>query len=1075
MVPVMVFLVVALGACIAVAGPGDTAAASEAAHAEIRSRIESDDIEGALQTAEQYLRAVRNSADAKPFSVVDAEWLVRTVRLIGEAPGDCSRILARSDSLQAIIDSVWQTGDFQKGREAAELRLDLTRRCLGIHPHVAHSLDELGGFMDELGEPEAGELLCRRALALRESMLTHEHPDVALNLTNLSCFAYGRGDYREALELTEESTRLYRLIFDGDNLDLATSLGNEALYQQYLGNYEAAGELFRASIAMQERLLGPDNPELYMVIDNFACLYADMGEYAQSEVLHRKALKLVREAFGDDHAHVARLLSNLSIPLMRQGDYAGAERLLVESLEIFEDFFGPGHARSLVALNNLSQLYFDWAQYETAEKLQRRSVEICRKHTPDHPHLALCLDNHASTLYALGRYDEAEVFFREALDRRRALFGNDHLDTASTLHNLGTLLRMQGRHLEAEEALLDAQRIYDEALGVNHTLRSTNLFQLGQIHRARGGLQEAESLLAEAAGVYEIARLETKTGLRRAWFGQSPHESLAGTRCELGLDREAWEAVEHARARSLADMLFLADERDLTPREVAREDSLKRVLVDLEGRLIALHEASRDSAGTVSPARLSEARSGLLDAEAAWAQFQAELARKYPMSEGAIFALERVQASLDDDSALIGWLDLETRAGGHRSWGYVVRDSGQVFWADLDTGGASDAGAACIDALCDCLLEPDTPTAAWAIEGHGVWRQRVLPLLPALEDVDRLIVIPAGLMSLVPLEALVDSVGVRLVEQYTVTYAPSATVHAWLIGSVTDTGVEPQEEASATRAARRALLIGDPLFSELEGDHATDPDLDGDAFAAAEPTDPEVLRRAVDGDRDALDSLPRLPAARRELTGIARVHGNATLLDGADAAEARLDALARAGELAEFGVIHFATHAIIDDRRPERSALVLSQVGLPDPLEAAMAGEPIYDGLLTAKEMLHGWSLHSELVALSACETAVGTEVKGEGHVGFAHVLIQTGARSLIVGLWKVDDTATSLLMHRFYENWLGEHRGQRADAEGSPTTKAEALREAKLWLSALTDETGERPYKHPYYWAGFVLIGDPS
>ncbi len=138
-----------------------------------------------------------------------------------------------------------------------------------------------------------------------------------------------------------------------------------------------------------------------------------------------------------------------------------------------------------------------------------------------------------------------------------------------------------------------------------------------------------------------------------------------------------------------------------------------------------------------------------------------------------------------------------------------------------------------------------------------------------------------------------------------------------------------------------------------------------------------------------------------------------------------------------------------------------------------MAGTRIYDGLVTAEDILREWELNADLVTLSACETGLGKEVTGEGYVGFAHAFLQVGARSLLVSLWKVEDKATSLLMRRFYENWLGEYGEERRGRVGEPMTKAEALQEAKYWLRDYTDDSGEHPYEHPYFWSAFMLIGD--
>ena len=122
--------------------------------------------------------------------------------------------------------------------------------------------------------------------------------------------------------------------------------------------------------------------------------------------------------------------------------------------------------------------------------------------------------------------------------------------------------------------------------------------------------------------------------------------------------------------------------------------------------------------------------------------------------------------------------------------------------------------------------------------------------------------------------------------------------------------------------------------------------------------------------------------------------------------------------------------------------MILTQVGLPDPLDQALHDKPVFDGRLSVREIQHGWELKAELVTLSACETALGRDSGGEGFVGFTQALLMSGARSVCLSLWKVNDKATSLLMTRFYQNWLGNRKGL-----DKPLTKAEALREAKEWL----------------------------
>jgi CHAT domain-containing protein len=289
----------------------------------------------------------------------------------------------------------------------------------------------------------------------------------------------------------------------------------------------------------------------------------------------------------------------------------------------------------------------------------------------------------------------------------------------------------------------------------------------------------------------------------------------------------------------------------------------------------------------------------------------------------------------------------------------------------------------------------------------------------------------------------------------------------------------------------------------------------------------QILIAARSGDRD----FDRLPGTRFEVEALTRLFQSADrpirALFGTGASEPELDQLAASGKLARYGFIHLATHGLIDEAVPARSAVILTQTGLPDPLEQALSHQPVFDGRLSVREIQHTWELKAELVTLSACETALGRSAGGEGFVGFTQALLMSGTRSVCLSLWKVDDTATALLMQRFYANLLGRRPGLTA-----PLPKAEALREAKTWLRGLrrsevlaaatelsggiergkgvkTRQTGEvsiagkgngqpdaeaylrgelrrlsdqtkyvdndRPYAAPYYWAAFVLAGDPD
>ena len=156
-------------------------------------------------------------------------------------------------------------------------------------------------------------------------------------------------------------------------------------------------------------------------------------------------------------------------------------------------------------------------------------------------------------------------------------------------------------------------------------------------------------------------------------------------------------------------------------------------------------------------------------------------------------------------------------------------------------------------------------------------------------------------------------------------------------------------------------------------------------------------------------------------------------------------------EAAKYEVLHFATHGLLDNRNPMFSYLTLAQT----------AGDPNEDGLLEAREILN-MNLHAKLAVLSACQTARGRVGAGEGVIGISWALFVAGVPTTVASQWKVDSASTTSLMIDFHRRLT-----MRPANAKLKEAKAEALRQAALRLMR-----SER-YRHPFYWAGFVMIGD--
>jgi CHAT domain-containing protein len=306
-------------------------------------------------------------------------------------------------------------------------------------------------------------------------------------------------------------------------------------------------------------------------------------------------------------------------------------------------------------------------------------------------------------------------------------------------------------------------------------------------------------------------------------------------------------------------------------------------------------------------------------------------------------------------------------------------------------------------------------------------------------DRARVLVAPDGILHFVPFAALPDpnaepsDAAAPLIARHEVIHLPSASTLAVLRG-----------EASETRRwAKTAMVFADPVFE------ADDPRLAPRGVARSSAPAPrpssagasEPLGRALRSVGIG-GGIPRLLEARQEARAIAALADGVTLaLDfGANRTAAMNPALA------DYRVVHFATHGVANDDNPELSGIVLS---LYDDRRRRQ------DGFLRLHD-IYNLTMPVDLVVLSACSTGIGREVVGEGLIGLVRGFMHAGARRVVASLWKVDDQATKELMARFYRGMFRES-----------LTPSAALRAAQL-------EMQRSPrWRNPFYWAAFVLQGE--
>jgi len=803
--------------------------------------------------------------------------------------------------------------------------------------------------------------------------------------------------------------------------------------------------------------------------------------------------------------------------------------------------------------------------------------------TDDHPDTAQSYNNLAYNLYAQGKYAQAQPLYEKALENRHRLLTDEHPDTADGYNNVAMNLYAQGRYAQAQPLFEKALLIHRRLQTDEHPTTALGYYNLASNLNAQGKYLEARDQWLRGVKSLDSARLAAAfTGLERAGTSRVTRAPLAAVLARLGQPAEAWRRLEEDLGRGLLDELAARQDQRLKPGERAR---LRELIAELE-RLDKLVESTPKNIDQAERAsRFEDLKRKRALASIALGEFQTKLVADYGPLAGQVATLNKIQATLPADAALVAWVDIKPTGPnaadlGGEHWGVVVRSRGIPAWITLAGSGsgglwtADDTGLAG-RVRAELRRLPAVSLADLRPLVEKLRAQRLDPLAKALgaglltpptAPARRLIMLPSPAMAGIPIEALLAENDTR-----TVSYAPSGTLfkylreqprpdrHAGLLALGDPVYERPDDKSSGPKPLPdRGLLVNVVIPGSNAATHGLKP---GDvllAYNGQALNQKEDLKTVAEGDKPividvwregrssrrdlapgkvgvVLDSRPApaaiaeqrklqqvlvaarsgdeefapLPGTRYEVEAIARLFQSddrpTRILLGTDASEPELDRLAASGALRQFGFIHLATHGVIDEGVPARSAVILTQTGLPDPLEQVLHQKPVFDGRLLVREIQHGWDLKAELVTLSACETALGPNAGGEGFVGFTQALLMSGTRSVCLSLWKVNDTATALLMKRFYANLLG----RRAGLTG-PLPKAEALREAKTWLRGLprkevltltaemsggierskgakARQSGElaatipaggdndRPYEPPHFWAAFVLAGDPD
>jgi CHAT domain-containing protein len=980
---------------------------------------------------------------APPITAADAHETAR--RLADEADDQAMSLPGRQEALRKL-------------EEAARLFLDA-----GEKEEAARALNRAGRLHLLLSAPNDALNSHRQALSLLTPAAT---PDIEVDSLNGMGVAYLRLQNREqaqealrrALALSEQSAY---------TAGRAQALVRLSECQSY-DNHVQALQTAQAALALWQEV--GDKSGIARACARIARCYMAQNLLTDASQYYETALQLWREL--NDPPDQAEALMTLAFIEQRKGEWGRSLSLLTEAQALLDEEAEPDQMGGIAiglawafhenglpeaglvhyqqaldyfrrAQDLMNIWYVTWAigkthylmdDYAGAVTYLRQALDSV---APDGIQAAPCYQYLGMVYIATGDYDTALRNLQSALDiyTRTA----NQMEAAQVRGLIGQLLERQGQ-------LQRARQYYGQALET-FTRLSDRLNQAA-IYYALGRL-ELNGKRYEVAEAYLKKSIEVTDDVRPAAAGSDLAAAFSATvydryqkyidclmrrdkaRPAAGLAVRAFEVSELSRARSLSELLRSAQPNliaGLDPQLAERETSLRQALKVKEDQKAALLSKTYKTEELVA-----------LDADLARLQSEYQevndaIRARYPaygqITRPAAWPLQQIQEQVigDDETVL-----LEYSLGSDQSYVWAVTRAGIKSYR-LPAGALITAAAQRVYALLATRPDPNQPNDL----DKALHELSAMVLSPVAAELTkrRILIVADGALNYIPFQTLPAPSGSdRLIADCEIINIPSASI----LG-------ELRREATGRQPTKVLAAFGDPVFASnyaQASQSGTGPSV---AMQSLETARLQNALRDVELNRDSFDPAAIQPLfyAKRELATLrdAAAGGGAFISSGFAASR---DELLRA-DLSQYAILHFATHGLLDPKRPENSGLLLSTVN--------REGQAL-NGFVGLQD-IYGLRAPVDLVVLSACQTALGKDVRGEGLLGLTRGFMYAGASSVMASLWKVDDEATAELMRQTYINML--QKGM---------TPAAALRAAQNAIR-------QRPeWQSPYYWAGFTLQGE--
>ena len=850
-------------------------------------------------------------------------------------------------------------------------------------------------------------------------------------------FIYLYSDQIKSREFSERAVKLWQA--QADTFNEATTLNNIGGSYDNAGDVETALKYYYDSLRLEQKV--KDLSGTANVLNNIGQIYDRLGE-SQKALKHYKqvidSLTGVKPLDSRAVKALAAALNNRGYTYLALGEPGLALKSCSKSLPLQRSVpYPPGEISTLL---NIGYAHLELGHRRTALSYYKQARKVSER-TADKTERAYALAYEGQAYASLGKSQIAYSSYQAAL--KIFTENKDKVGAVIVLNGIAAVLALQGRET--------ARKTYEQALAMWRSLKDPRgeaaaLYGIARIDKDQRRFAEACRNAEEAIGIIETLRARVVSRELRSSYLASVHDyyglgvdvlmNLHKLHPSEGYDSRALRLSEQGQARSFLESLVEIGKEirgGVDPELLDREQSLER---QIEGK--AQKQVELLSAGDKEKqaALLERELESLIDErKAIEEQIRIQSPRYAALVQPQPVGVEEIQEKLLDPETLI----LKYELGEQRSYLWLVGKS-HVESYELP-------GRAVIEASARQVYKLISSAESTLPEGKAAyWRKAealsnmILGQAAGQLGGKRLVIVPEGALQYVPFSALpIPGPALGSAASGTSDVVPLAVAHEIIsLPSVSVLAALRAEVATRKAAGKGVAVFADPVFKSDDARVSS-------SKKAPESADNQPVERSLRSPlREfdlCFDELERLQYSREEAEAIRSLYPDARVELDFDASRAN----ARHPALGDFKYVHFATHGLLDTKHPDLSRLVLSTVNSSGARQ---------NGCLMLND-IYNLRLSADLVVLSACSTALGKDIKGEGLVGLTRGFMYAGVARVVASLWNVDDKRTAELMKRFYEKMLKENMQPAA-----------ALRAAQL-------EMWRSENNSPYYWGAFILQGE--